>query len=141
MLRLLHCKICGVWSICNNLTDSIIHESAQAQTDAALMMWKTVFAFQIGLGPAIWRSQLSNYIIVSYLSSNKFPFVFRLDVHVANFGSGHACLLLGPWYRKYPMHLIMNGGILWSLCSFDWRCLLSNAAVQFWIEGNGQETT
>ncbi len=110
------------------------------------MMWKTVFASQIGLGPAIWRSQLSNYIIVSYLSSNKFPFVFRLDVHVANFGSGHACLLLGPWYCKYPTHLIMNGGILWSLCSFDWRCLCPMQLCSFGLRvtgktlhGNGQD--
>jgi hypothetical protein len=70
-----------------------------------------------------WRSRVSNLIIISYLSISKRPsFVFRLNV--ANFGSGHACLIsCRSWVRvRYPT---LNVGILSlesahasQLCSF-----------------------
>lgn len=91
--------------------------------DTALMMGKTVVASQLGLGLATWRSRVSNLIIISYSSISKRPsFVFRLNV--ANFGSGHACLIsCRSWVRlRYPT---LNVGILSlesahasQLCSF-----------------------
>ena len=93
----------------------------------ALMMGKTVFASQLGLGLATWRSQVSNLIIISHLSISKRPsFVFRLNV--ANVGSGHACLI-SCRSRVRVQYPTLNVGIL-SLESAHASQLCS-----FWIEG------